>query len=213
MNERVGVAMVVSVNVGPQREVSWHGRLVTTAIWKEPVVGPVQVEGVNLHGDDQTDRRVHGGPDKAVYAYSVEDYTWWSASRGPLAPGTFGENLTTTGVDLHACVIGDRWRVGTTLLEVAQPRLPCFKLALRMGDDSFPDTFEEAGRLGVYLRIITGGVVEAGDPIEVEPAVQPATSITALVTGELDDDELRRVVDDPRVPAGWQRSALRALRR
>ena len=116
------------------------------------------------------------------------------------------------GIDLNACVIGDRWQVGTTLLEVAQPRLPCFKLALRMGDDSFTDTFEEAGRLGVYLRIITGGVIEAGDSIGVDPAVQPATSIAALLSGELDDDELRRVIDDPRVPAVWQRSALRALR-
>lgn len=91
--------------------------------------------------------------------------------------------------------------------------MPCFKLALRMGDDSFTDTFEKAGRLGVYLRIITGGVVEAGDSIEVEPAQQPATRIAALVAGELDDDELRRVIEDQRVPAGWQRSALRALRR
>ena len=210
MNEHI--ASVVSVNVGQQREVSWHGRVVTTAIWKEPVAGPVQVDGVNLHGDDQADRRVHGGPDKAVYAYSVEDYHWWSATRGPLAPGTFGENLTTAGIELNACQIGDRWRVGTAVLEVAQPREPCFKLAMRMGDDSFPDAFEEAGRPGVYLRIVTGGQVEAGDSIVVEPTEQPATSIGALAAGDLDDDELRRLVDDPRVPGGWQRAALRALR-
>ena len=94
----------------------------TTAIWKEPVAGPVRVDGVNLHGDDQADRRVHGGPDKAVYAYSVEDYAWWATTHRALAPGTFGENLTTSGIDLNECQPGDRWRVGTTLLEVAQPR-------------------------------------------------------------------------------------------
>ena len=147
------VRSVVSVNVGAPRTVDWRGRRVTSAIWKDPVEGPVTIEGVNLTGDDQADRRVHGGPDKAVYAYSVEDYDWWAANTGPLTAGTFGENLTTLGIDLTACYIGDRWHVGSAVLEVSQPREPCFKLGLRMGDDHFPGKFAAAGRPGVYLRI------------------------------------------------------------
>src|SRR4051794_887216 len=150
-------ARIVSVNVATPRTVDWQGRRVRSAIWKEPVDGPITVEGVNLIGDGQADRRVHGGPDKAVYAYATEDYDWWATSLGPLAAGTFGENLTTVGIDLTACCIGDRWHVGTAVLEVAQPRQPCFKLGMRMGDPGFPDVFESAGRPGAYLRITGEG--------------------------------------------------------
>src|SRR4029079_17647984 len=130
--------VVVSVNVGLPRTVEWFGRQVTTAIWKEPVADAVAVRGVNLAGDDQADRRVHGGVDKAVYAYATEDYEWWAKQLGTaLAPGTFGENLTVAGVHLGSRVVGEQWRVGTARLEVAQPRLPCFKLGIRMGDASF----------------------------------------------------------------------------
>ena len=115
-------AVVVSVNVGTPRTVDWKGRRVTSSIWKLPVDGPVAVKGVNLVGDDQADRRVHGGVDKAVYAYAREDYEWWATTTGALASGTFGENLTTVGIDLSTSHIGDRWRVGSTELEVAQPR-------------------------------------------------------------------------------------------
>ena len=147
-----GEATLVSVNVGRPRSVEWRGRSVTTAIWKAPVAGAVAIRGVNLLGDDQADRRVHGGPDKAVYAYAVEDYEWWAATAGPLGPGTFGENLTTRGIALGDCAIGDRWHVGGAVLEVAQPREPCFKLGIRMGDDGFPERFEVAiGAAGVVV--------------------------------------------------------------
>jgi MOSC domain-containing protein YiiM len=184
---------------------------VTTAIFKEPVEGPVAVHGVNFDGDDQADRRVHGGPDKAVYAYAAEDYEWWAATTGPLAPGTFGENLTTVGIALNECNIGDRWHVGSAVLEVAQPRSPCFKLGIRMDDDTFPGRFTTARRPGVYLRVVVAGAVTAGDPIEVEPARQPALAIGALVDPDVTDEVLRRVADDTRVPEGWRRSAERAL--
>jgi MOSC domain-containing protein YiiM len=156
---------------------------------------------------------VHGGRDKAVYAYAVEDYDWWGPTTGPLAPGTFGENLTTVGIDLNASQIGDRWHVGSAVLEVAQPRSPCFKLGIRMDDDDFPGRFEAAGRPGLYLRVIVPGAVAAGDPIDVEPADQPALSIGSLAASEVSDDVLQRIAGDHRVPDGWRRSAARALAR
>jgi MOSC domain-containing protein YiiM len=186
---------------------------VTSAIWKEPIDGPVTIEGVNLAGDDQADRRVHGGADKAVYAYSVEDYNWWSATTGTLTAGTFGENLTTLGIDLNTCYIGDRWRVGSAILEVSQPREPCFKLGIRMGDDHFPGKFAAAGRPGVYLRIITDGVVASGDTIEVVEAKQPAIRISSLVEECIPQEVLRLAAEDPRVPLGWRQAAARTLGR
>ncbi len=204
---------VVSVNVGGVRTVAWRHRQVTTAIWKHPVEGRVPVRGVNLAGDDQADRRVHGGDDKAVYAYATEDYDWWSSTTGVLEPGTFGENLTTAGLDLGACHIGDRWQVGSAVLEVAQPRQPCFKLGIRMGDDEFPGRFAAAGRPGAYLRIVTPGEVAAGDEIVVVPTDVPAVRVVSLTADPIAEEVLRLAVADPRVPVGWRRSAERALAR
>jgi MOSC domain-containing protein YiiM len=159
---------VESVNVGEPRSVEVNGHTVVTAIWKHPVAGRVPVRGVNLDGDDQADRSVHGGPDKAVYAYAAEDTEWWEAELGrDLEPAAFGENLTTRGLPVSGAVIGERWLVGSTVLEVAQPRLPCFKLGIRMGDPRFLKRFTRAGRPGAYLRIVREGDVGAGDPIEV----------------------------------------------
>ena len=208
-----GLAVVVSVNVGRPRTVTWRDRSVTSAIWKEPVDGPVSIEGVNLAGDDQADRRVHGGPDKAVYAYAVEDYDWWETTTGPLAPGTFGENLTTVGIDLNDSHIGDRWHTGSAILEVSQPREPCFKLGVRMGDDQFPGKFAAARRPGVYLRIIAAGAVTSGDTIGVDLAERPAVRIASLVEDEITEEVLRHMAEDPRVPDGWRRAATRALGR
>ena len=207
------VAVVRSVNVGLPRQVEWRGQTVTTAIWKEPVAGAIRVEGVNLVGDDQADRRVHGGADKAVYAYATEDYDWWSAKVGPLGPGTFGENLTTSDVDLTGAFVGDRWHVGSAVLEVSQPRTPCFKLGIRMGDDTFTRTFALAGRPGAYLRIIQPGLIGAGDQIRVVPAVSPSISVGALAAGNLTTDELAAISADDRVPGGWRRAADRELAR
>src|SRR3954468_3702198 len=135
MDEPIVRASIVSVNVGVPREHPWHGRIVSTAIWKDPVAGPVRVDGVNLTGDDQADRKVHGGPDKAVYAFASEDTAWWEAQfESSLGPGVWGENLTTEGIDVTNAVIGERWRVGSVELEVCQPRIPCVKLGTRFGD-------------------------------------------------------------------------------
>lgn len=208
---------IVSVNVGGPRTVQWRGREVTTGIWKSPVTGPVRVEGVNVAGDDQADRRVHGGVDKAVYAYAAEDYQWWAAALadgdGPveLTPGTFGENLTTEGIDLTAANIGDRWSVGDVLLEVSQPRQPCYKLGIRMGDDGFPDIFTAAGRPGTYLRILQAGTLQPGTEIHVEPAAEPHIPVGLLVDDPIPADLLAIVAEDDRVPPGWQRYASRLL--
>ena len=159
---------VDTVNVGEARAIRLGERTITTAIWKHPVSGPVAVEGVNLRGDDQADRTVHGGPDKAVYAYSLEDTEWWEAElRRPLGPGAFGENLSLRGIDVSGALIGERWAIGSAVLEVRQPRLPCFKLGLRHADPLLPRRFARAGRPGAYLGIVAAGSVTAGDRIEV----------------------------------------------
>src|SRR3954453_22201438 len=136
------MAHVVSVNVGRPRTVGTGRRAVSTSIWKSPVEGRVAVRGVNVDGDDQADRSVHGGPDKAGYADASEEIREWEAELGRgLGPAPFGENLTTAGLDVSGALVGERWRVGTAVLEVVQPRLPCFKLGLRMGDRSFVGRF------------------------------------------------------------------------
>jgi MOSC domain-containing protein YiiM len=157
-----------SLNVSRPREFEFRGKRATSSIWKSPVEGPVWARGVNLEGDDQADREVHGGPDKAVYAYAIEDIRWWERKLGrPLELSAFGENLTTSGIDVTAAVIGETWAIGTALFEVSQPRAPCWKLGVKMEDPGFPKTFTKAERPGAYLRIAREGVLSAGDRIEV----------------------------------------------
>ena len=203
---------VTSVNVGPVREVTWHGRRIRTGIWKAPIdSASVMVRGVNLDGDDQADRRVHGGPDKAVYAYAEEDYVFWREAEGlVVTPGLFGENLTTRGLELRDAVVGERWRVGTAVLEVAQPRLPCYKLGIRMGDDEFPRRFEEAGRMGAYLRIVTEGVVAPGDPVEVISRPDHGVTLRSMIEALGDQERLRGLLRAPRLPTFWRQLAERA---
>lgn len=176
--------LLVSVNVGTPRTVDTGERTITTAIWKDPVDGRVPVVGVNVRGDDQADRRVHGGRDKAIYAYAMEDTEWWALQTGKvLGPGVFGENLTTRGIDVSGALIGERWEVGSVLLEVCQPRLPCFKLGLRHDDPEFPKRFGLAGRLGAYLRVLREGDVAAGDAIEV--VHRPGHDVTIAEAGRI----------------------------
>ncbi len=159
---------VLSVNVGGIRRFDYKGRQAVSAIWKSPVSGRVAARGVNLEGDDQADRQAHGGPDKAVYAYAVEDAQWWESHLGrPFEFGQFGENLTTEGLDLTGALIGEVWEVGTVRLEVSEPRVPCWRLGVRMEDKKFPARFVDAGRPGTYLRIRREGELGAGDEISV----------------------------------------------
>jgi MOSC domain-containing protein YiiM len=212
----VTIGRVASVNVGGRRTVEWYGRLVETAIWKSPIEGRVAVRGVNLDGDDQADRRVHGGVDKAVYAYAREDYEWWSAKLGTvLEPGTFGENITTAGFDPSDAVIGSQWRIGTAVLQVTQPRQPCFKLGIRMGDADFVDEFEVAARFGTYLRIIEEGEIGAGDLIEAMPLDREGITVRHLGMADRTADPafLERVLADPAVTEGWHGWARRQMTR
>src|SRR3954452_3037970 len=178
-------SVVESVNVGAPRPVEVNGHTVLTAIWKHPVEGRVPLSGVNLRGDDQADRTVHGGPDKAVYAYAAEEEEWWEAELGrTLGDAPFGENLTVRGLPVSGAVIGECWQLGSALLEVAQPRLPCFKLGLRMGDRLFPKRFAAVGRPGAYLRIVSEGDIGAGDAITL--VSRPSHGVTsALVSRAL----------------------------
>jgi MOSC domain-containing protein YiiM len=194
---------VDSLNVGSPRAVEVNGHTVLTAIWKHPVTGRVPVRGVNLRGDDQADRTVHGGPDKAVYAYAAEDTERWEDELGrSLDHAPFGENLTVRGLPVSEAVIGERWEVGSALLEVAQPRLPCFKLGLRMGDPRFPRRFAEAQRPGAYLRIVREGDIGAGDQIDV--VARPEHGVTSVLVSRAILGEAHLLADAleaPELPA------------
>jgi MOSC domain-containing protein YiiM len=205
------IGRIESVNVGRPREVPWHDRVVTTAIWKEPVTGRIAAACVNLDGDDQADRRVHGGPTKAVYAYAIEDYQWWAGQIGSsLAPGTFGENLTLAGIDLRAAVVGERWQVGGITARVTEPRIPCFKLGIRMGDAAFVGRFAAAGRPGTYLAIERAGDVEAGDPIDLVDRPGHAVTIGDIERAYHGHPELvPLLVDLEDLSEGWRDWARR----
>lgn len=161
----------MSVNLAEPRTLMRRGHEMTTGLWKRPVEGPVAVGRLGLDGDLVSDRRVHGGIDKAVYAYALEDVVWWEEQLGrELGAGFFGENLTLCGVDVSGAHTGERWQIGSTLLEVSEPRRPCWKLATKVGEPRFIRRFEQAGRPGAYLRVLREGRLAAGDPVEVDPA-------------------------------------------
>jgi MOSC domain-containing protein YiiM len=205
------MGVVESVNVGTPREVSWRGQTVRTAIWKAPVAGRVRVRGVNVDGDDQGNREVHGGIDKALYAYAAEDLAWWSGQLSREVPaGSFGDNLTVGGVDVSGAVVGERWRAGTTLLEVSQPRTPCFKLGIRMGSQRFPRQFAAAGRPGAYLRILEEGDVAAGDPVEI--VHRPGHGLTVAEVARIyhhDHAGAARLLEVPELAGTWKEWAAR----
>ncbi len=197
---------VASVNVAMPREIEWLGRRARTSIWKEPVEGRVALGPVSLAGDQQADPRFHGGLDKAVYAYAREDYDWWETELGhPLADATFGENLTLSGVAVTDAVVGERWRIGSALLEVTGPRTPCWKLGARMESVEFSVTFAAAGRPGAYLRIVEEGELGAGD--EVVIAHRPDHRLTVGgVAGIYHGDRGRcaELLRAPEIGRDWQ---------
>lgn len=173
---------LVSVNVGLPKELEHRGRAVQTGIFKTPVPGPVTLRRHNLDGDGQADLVNHGGEYKAVYAYPVEHYAFWKETLGrdDFVYGQFGENFTVEGLLETQAHIGDTFRVGGATVQVTQPRVPCFKSAIKMGMETFPKLFLESERSGFYLRVVDGGVVQAGDSIELVEAEPRAVSIREI---------------------------------
>ena len=201
---------VVSVNVGLPREVEWRNRTISTGIFKQPVEGPIAARRLNLDGDRQADLSVHGGPEKAVYAYPAEHYDYWRTvlPNTDLPWAQFGENLTTSGLLEGTLLIGDRLRIGSAELIVTQPRTPCYKLGIRFGRADMVRRFHESGRSGFYCAVVEEGVLQAGDPITFVRRPEhglTVADITRLYTGRgADRDLLRRAIAIEALPAGWR---------
>jgi MOSC domain-containing protein YiiM len=210
---------VISVNVGLPRDAVWKGMTVQTAIFKEPVQGPIRVSRVNLAGDRQADLTVHGGPEKAVYAYPAEHYEHWRGELPSIAFswGIFGENLTTQGLLEESVFIGDRLKIGEAVLAVTQPRMPCYKLALRFDRDDMIKRFLNRGRSGFYLSVLEEGEVRAGSEVELlnrDPEPISVADILRLYLGQENDDELlRRALNASALPQNWKAELLRRANR
>jgi MOSC domain-containing protein YiiM len=208
---------LVSVNTGMPREVSWHGRVVTTAIFKEPVRGRVALRKLNLDGDRQADLTVHGGEHKAVYCYSLAHYDYWKKELPgrELPMGMFGENFTIDdgrdGLLEESVHLGDRFSVGTALVAVTQPRLPCYKLGVRFGSDDMVKRFLASGRTGFYVAVLREGEVGAGDEFKViarEANAVAVSEITRLYVakrfGEAEIRAVRRALRVEELPESWK---------
>ncbi|RYY07020.1 MAG: MOSC domain-containing protein [Cytophagaceae bacterium] len=191
---------LISINTSLPQDIAWQGKTVRTSIFKQPVAGPVRVLAEHLAGDGQADLRVHGGRDKAVYAYPQEHWAYWQQylPAAQLVPGAFGENLTTTGL-LEADVrVGDCFQMGTAVLMAMQPRQPCVKLGIRLGRPSVVREFEQARRSGIYFRVRQPGVVAAGDAITlIEPSPHVVTiqdMVACLASGPHDPALVRALL-------------------
>jgi MOSC domain-containing protein YiiM len=204
---------IVSLNIGLPRDVVWHGRTVTTGIFKEPVAGRVALRRLNLDGDRQADLSVHGGPFKAVYCYPVEHYALWTEELGggALPMGAFGENLTTEGLNEDDVHIGDEFSIGTARVVVTQPRMPCYKLGIRFQDDGMVKRFLASRRTGFYLAVVREGDVGTGDAI-VRAAEDPqrlrVADITRLyVARAFDRDDVataKKALEVAALPESWK---------
>lgn len=201
---------IVSISVGRPREIQWRGKTVTTSIFKTPVSGRVLVKRLNVDGDQQSDLTVHGGADKAVYAYPSEHYAFWREELPGLALswGAFGENLTTEGLLEDTIHIGDRLRIGSADFSVTQPRMPCYKLGIRFDRPDMVKRFLLSGRPGFYLSVSREGEVTAGDPVTVtahDAAAIAVADIARLYTADgANQDLLRRASELPALPDGWR---------
>jgi MOSC domain-containing protein YiiM len=201
---------VLSVNAGLPREVQWRGKAVRTSIFKAPVSGRVRVMRQNLQGDQQSDLSVHGGVDKAVYAYPSEHYAFWrNALPGTdFSWGAFGENLTTEGLMEDKVRIGDRFRAGSAEFVVTQPRIPCFKLGIRFDQPDMVKRFLHSGRTGFYLSVLQEGDIEAGDAIGLlaadDHSISVADVLALYVADAANQDLLRRASELPALPEGWR---------
>jgi MOSC domain-containing protein YiiM len=201
---------LLSVNVGLPREVEWNGKIIRTSIFKAPVSGRVRVAKLNLKRDQQSDLSVHGGIDKAVYAYPSEHYPFWREEfpGADLPWGAFGENFTTEGLLEETVRIGDRLRIGSAEFAVTQPRMPCFKLGIRFGRSDIVKRFLQSGRSGFYFAVLRESEVTAGDSIELLERDEHGITVTDVVNlyrrDATNQDLLRRVSELPSLPKNWR---------
>jgi MOSC domain-containing protein YiiM len=204
--------LVLSVNVSAIRTVLSRSKQVTTGIYKKPVMGRVRVRGVNIEGDEQADRVNHGGPHKAVYAYAYEDYEWFSTQYPrSFLPGDFGENITTVHVDVTHAVIGEHWKIGSAEFEVSEPRIPCYKLGLKLNDPTFPAGFARALRPGAYLRIIKEGELGASDSVQIISRPDHGVTVREVADAYLFDHGLfPRLLKVPQLRSDWHDRARKA---
>ncbi len=210
---RMPAARVSSVNRGQVADLLIGGRPGRTAIDKRPVAGPVAVGLLGLDGDDCADKRHHGGPEQAVYVYAREDLDWWTEQLGrQRGDGIFGENVTTAGIDISAALIGATWRLGTAVVQVTSPRIPCVTFKSWLDEPHWVKRFAAAGRPGAYLRVLTPGVIQAGDELTVvdEPsqAVTVAESMRAFYG---DRDIMRRLLSVEGLGSKWAEIAADVL--
>ncbi|MBJ7472182.1 MAG: MOSC domain-containing protein [Solirubrobacteraceae bacterium] len=199
------MASVLSVNVGLPKVIGVRrGEEVLSGIDKRPVDGRLAIRGTSFEGDGQASLDLHGGPDMAIYAYAAEDSAWWAQQLGrEITPGMFGENLTTSGVDCSGAVIGERWALGEVVLEVCQPRLPCYKLGMHFQDPTILKQFTQASRPGAYLRVVQEGTVGAGDTVEVLSRPDHGVTIALVADAlQLDHALAAQALQAPELPAG-----------
>ena len=201
---------VLSINVGPPREVTWKGKTVSTGIFKEPVSGPVSLRRLNLDGDKQADLSVHGGPTKVVYTYPCEHYAFWRSELPgmELLWGMFGENFTTEGLIEESVHIGDVFQLGTSQLVVTEPRMPCFKLGIRFGRVDIVKRFLQSQRSGFYFGVKREGIVQEGDRFELlstDSHRLRVADVTQLYTTAKGNVELlKKAVATPALPENWK---------
>jgi MOSC domain-containing protein YiiM len=190
---RMPAARVISLNRGRTADLLIGGRPGRTAIDKQPVAGPVAIGLLGLDGDDCADKEHHGGLDQAVYAYAREDLDWWTEQLGrELRDGMFGENVTTAGIDISAALIGETWRVGTAVVQVTAPRIPCVTFKSWLDEPHWVKRFAAAGRPGAYLRVLTPGVVQAGDELTVVGAPSQAVTVAESMLAFYGDRDIMR---------------------
>ena len=210
------MARLLSVNVGLPRDIAWKGRTVHTGIWKDPVRGRCRVGRLNLDGDGQGDLAGHGGEQRAVFVYQIESYRYWQEQlkRTDFVHGQFGENFTIEGLPDDAVCIGDRYRIGSALFEVTQPRVTCYRVGIRMNEPRMPALLTSSGRPGFYFRVLQEGEVGAGDDIvKVGEAAERMTvaEINALLySPDHPRDRLERALRIEALSPGW-RSSFEAL--
>ena len=181
---------LLSINIGQKRTQSKGSEKETTGIYKLPVQEPIEIKSLGIQSDFICDQKNHGGPDQAIYIYGMPDYEWWSKELGKqLAPGTFGDNLTVSELESAHFNIGDRLHVGSVILEVSAPRIPCSTLAARMGDPQFVKKYRQAERPGLYCRVIQEGTVKTGNEVKLERYAGETLSILQMFRDYYDNNK------------------------